>query len=116
MTTSTEENKAIVRRWQEVVLEQRRFDLLDEVIHPDYVMHDANIHGREEARALFTEWYANGPAAEFSNLDMFGQDDKIVSRWMRVVSDKRYKGISIFRIAEGKIIEDWGLEEEIKPA
>jgi hypothetical protein len=46
---------------------------------------------------------------------MFGQDDKIVSRWMRVETDKRYKGISIFRIAEGKIIEDWACVEEIKP-
>ncbi len=112
---SIEENKAIVRCWQEVVLEQRRFDLLDEVLHPDYVFEGANIHGREEARAMFTEWYGQGPTAKFTNHDMFGQDDKIVSRWERAVGDLHYRGISIFRIADGKIIEDWGCVEDVKP-
>jgi len=113
---SIEDNKAIVRRWQEVVLNQRRFDLLDEVLHPDYVFQDANIHGREEARAMFTEWFGHGPASQFTNLDMFGEDDKIVSRWERAASSPPSKGISIFRIAEGKIIEDWACIEEIKSA
>jgi predicted SnoaL-like aldol condensation-catalyzing enzyme len=111
---SIEANKALVRRWQYDVLNARNFDLFDEVIHPSYVLHDANIHGREAARVLFRDWMS-GSSGSFTILDMFGEGDKVVSRWTSQDGDKRWKGISIFRIAEGKIIEDWFCSEEIKP-
>jgi predicted SnoaL-like aldol condensation-catalyzing enzyme len=111
---SIEANKALVRRWQYDVLNAHSFDLFDDVLHPNFVLHDANVHGREAARALFKEWMSN-PSGRFESLDMFGEGDKVVSRWVLQDGDKRWKGISIFRIAEGKIIEDWFCSEEIKP-
>lgn len=100
---SIEDNKAIVRRWQYEVLNARNLDLFDKVIHPNYMLHDSNIHGREAARAAFSDSMKNPPET-FENLDMFGEGDKVVSRWTNQVGDKRYKGISIFRIAEEMII------------
>lgn len=56
------------------------------------------------------------PPDNFENLDMFGEGDKVVSRWINQVGGKSYKGISVFRIAEGKIIEDWYCAEEVNTA
>ena len=111
---STETNKAIVRRWQNEVLGGRKFDLIDQVLHPNYVLHDNNINGRDAARVAFSEMMTN-PAYDFQNMDTVAEGDKVVSRWISSDGDKRYKGISIFRIADGKIIEDWYCSEEIKP-
>ncbi len=39
----------------------------------------------------------------------------MVSRWISNDGNGQAKGNSIYRIAEGKIIEDWFCGEEIKP-
>jgi predicted SnoaL-like aldol condensation-catalyzing enzyme len=112
---SIEDDKVIARQWEEVVLGQRKFDLLDEVIHPNYTLNDGEIRGREAARAMFTQWLTDAPSTQFTRLDMIAEGDKVVSRWISNDGNGQAKGISIYRIADGKIIEDWFCAEEIKP-
>lgn len=109
---SIEENKAIVARFQEEVLNGRRLDLVDDVIHPDYVLNNGLVKGREVARQGFAEMMAN-PESHYKIIDVIGEGDKVVTRWEATEGGKRWKGLSIFRIEDGKIKDDFYCTEEI---
>ena len=112
---SIESNKALALRWHNEVLNQRKFHLIEEVIHPDYVNHDANIRGLAAAKEAFTQMMASG-STRVNTEDLIAEGDKVAVRWTNSEDDKiTYKGITILRIADGKIIEDWFCAEEIKP-
>ena len=55
---SVEENKATARRWNEEIINKKRVEAFDEVLHRDYANHSGSdsswalgIQGREQARA-----------------------------------------------------------------
>jgi ketosteroid isomerase-like protein len=61
---STEDNKALVRRWYED-FNQRNLAIVDELFTPDYVYHNppTTLHGPEEFKqflSLYVAWHASG--------------------------------------------------------
>lgn len=44
---------------------------------------------------------------------MIAEGDPVALSWHMVDGDKRYNGIPINRIADGKIVEDWFCYDEI---
>jgi predicted SnoaL-like aldol condensation-catalyzing enzyme len=112
---TVEENKAVVARFQNEVQNGRRFDLIDEVVHPDYVLNDGDVRGRESARIAFVDMMRN-PKAHFKIIDVVGEGDKVVTRWEATSDGENlWKGITIFRLVDGKIIDDFYCANEIKP-
>jgi predicted SnoaL-like aldol condensation-catalyzing enzyme len=104
---SVKENKAIVRRWHEEVFSKWNLDAVDEILHPAYVRHP-----NSEGVAATKEWLARMageyPEGQIVTEDTIAEGDKVVTRWKSVSGGKTIAtGVSIHRIADGKIAEDW---------
>jgi len=122
---SAEENKAIVKRWNEEIWNKENADIINELGDVNYINH-ANNHDR----AAFRQW-AVGFRASFSEggisiEDTIAEGDKVAIRWtmrgthtgelMGIPATGKQvtgTGISIYRIANGKIVEDWSNSDEL---
>jgi predicted ester cyclase len=125
---SLEENKAVVRRWHDEFQNKGNVDVIDELIDAKCVLHidpqptDVREHwkqGHATFRAAFSD-------AHLTNEDMIAEGDKVVTRWTWRVKHTgewmgiaptgkqvEITGISIHRIAGGKIVEDWASADEL---
>jgi len=121
---SVEENKAIPRRVYEEVLNHKNLDLVDELFASDYVNHDPTspqeMHGPESLKQFFSAYLAAFPDLRFTVEDQVAEEDKVVSRWTSRGTNRgelmgaaptgrqiQFTGITISRISDGKIAEDW---------
>jgi len=126
--TSVEKNKALVRRLVDA-WNTRNLIVLDELIAPDCVDHYATA-GETAGR----EWYKQDlidltrafPDSQWTVEDMIGEGDKVV---VRLTLDGTQRGnlsgikptgkrircpeISIWRIANGKLVEEWGFGDRL---
>ena len=120
---STEGNKAIVRRLGEV-LNAGNLDAVDDILAPDYVRHDPNPllaeAGPNEYKQAFSRLRRAFPDAHWTLEDLLADGDKVIGRWtFRGVHDGpffnippsgkqvTYPIIGIYRVANGRIAEDW---------
>ena len=105
---STDANKEIVRRWNEELFNQRQADANDRFLHPNYVNHSANFQGLAAAKEVFAKVLESAPTLHLQMDDVIAEGDTVVARWTWQESGKvTATGISIYRIEDGKIIEDW---------
>ena len=114
-----EENKAVVRRFIEEVLNGRRTELLDELCTPDHVLyHPAlpkTVHGLEETRAATGNVLDSFSAATFTIVEMVADGEKVAVRFtvagthpkgfMGFKEDKHIRGtgITVYRVRDGKL-------------
>lgn len=121
---STEENKAIARRWIEGV-NQHDVAIWDEVCAADCVFHDPPPNEATPAdykTGVSGGWLAAFPDWQLTIDDEIAAGDKVVQRFTgsgthqgefmgKPATGKRVTGtaIVIYRIADGKIAETWGL-------
>ncbi len=109
---STEQNKAVVRRFIEATLNTMDNALVDELFAPDYVNHMMP-GGREGFKQFFTMMRSAFPDLKFHNSieHLIAEGDHVVARITFHVtnSGKEATGsyLSEFRLANGKIVEDW---------
>jgi steroid delta-isomerase-like uncharacterized protein len=122
---STEENKAIVRRWFLETWNEGRLEVADELIAPDYDAHPAPTDpdfGRGPAgqKAFLTFYRTAFPDVHMEIEDMLAEGDRVAVRWRGTgthrgelmgipPSDKpaTVTGMFISRVADGKIVEGW---------
>jgi len=121
---STEENKALVRRFFEEVLNEKRLDRADELVAPDYLDHAAlpgqgpGLEGAKQQR--WAMYFAAIPDLHSTIDDLVAEGDKVVVRYTGEGTQQgellgipptgkrfRFSGICIIRLAEGKIAENW---------
>jgi hypothetical protein len=82
--SQTEENKRIAQRLLDEVFDAGNYDAIEELVHPDFVNHEAppdNPQGREGLKET-VEWLRGlwGPMrAEIE--DWTCEEDKVVERW-----------------------------------
>lgn len=118
---STEDNKALVRRfYQEGV---HNPDLFDELLAPTYVLHFPGgppIAGIEGAKALMTAYSSAFPDLQLTTEDLVAEGDRVAIRntW-RGTHQGAFRGLpptgrhvtftgsDFFRFAGGKIAEQW---------
>ena len=88
---STEDNKALVRRFYEEVINQRNLDLVDELCTTTHVYHNppTTLHGREEFKQLLSLYFTAFPDARLSVEDQLAEGDKVVTRYT-FVGIRRY--------------------------
>lgn len=115
---STEQNKAVVRRFITEVLTGRNPDLADELVAPNYVNRAFPVD-----RAGFKAMAAAAGAAlsdyRFEIEDLVAEGDAVVARFTyegthtgslmgEVPSGKKFsaRGLTYYRLANGKIVED----------
>jgi predicted SnoaL-like aldol condensation-catalyzing enzyme len=105
---SLEENKAIVHRWHEGVLNQKNLSVIDELLDENYANYTANMIGLADARERFSELVQQHPDVRLVTEDTIAEGDKVVTRWSWYEKDRLIAiGMTIHRIAGGKIVEDW---------
>src|SRR5215470_5896756 len=120
---STEENKALVRRFYEEVVNQKKTAALDQFFASNIVDHSAPPgmpEGIEGSRQMIGMYLTAFPDLHFTVEDMIAEGDKVVAR---VTSRGTHQGefmsipptdkqrtvtsIDIWRIAGGKLVERW---------
>ncbi len=122
---STEENKAVVQRFNELIGEFFRTgdaDALDEVLAPDFVYHQPGTPPDLESFKQFLPMFrAAFPDMRYTVEDLFAEGDKVVDRltWQATHQGElmgipptgnsvTVTEIHISRIADEKIVERWG--------
>jgi steroid delta-isomerase-like uncharacterized protein len=120
---SAEENGVIVRRFIEEIFNQGNLEVAEEILAPDYIHHDpttsefgSGIEGFKQMISLYRQAFDLQIVLE----DQIATEEKVVDRWTghgthqgafmgMVPTGKRITatGISIHRIAGGKIAETW---------
>src|SRR6266508_920449 len=121
--TQAESNKAIIRRYRQAH-NQNDMAALDEIIAADSISHSALPGlpaGREGGKMPHQGSLAAFPDGRTTTDDLVAEGDKVVERFTFVGTQKgeflgipasgkqvRVTGMSIFRIANGKIVEHWG--------
>ena len=125
---SIEENKNIVRHYQEIY-NGNELDRLTEVVSEDLltpnIMPDIP-QGLEGAKVAHRMMLAGFPDYQTIIEDMIAEDDKVAARikmtgthtgeFMGIPPTGRrisFTGIYIARIADGKIVEHWGEEDGV---
>ena len=80
---STEDNKALVRRFYEEVINQRNLDLVDELCTTTHVYHNppTTLHGREEFKQLLSVYITAFPDARFTVEDEIAEGERVASRY-----------------------------------
>ncbi len=117
-----DENKAIVRRLVEEVINRGETRLLPAVIAEDHVYHDptGDLYGPEGVRLVISELRAAFPDLQMTVDDLRADGDVVVRRFtlrgthhgafMAVVATGcriRVSGIAIDRLSAGMVVESW---------
>jgi predicted SnoaL-like aldol condensation-catalyzing enzyme len=109
---STEQNKAVVRRFIESTLENQDAALVDELFAPDYVNHMIP-GGREGFKQFLPMLRSAYPDLKMHNSieHLIAEGDYVVARvafhFTNAGKEATGSGLSEYRLANGKIVEDW---------
>lgn len=118
------EPKDVARRLLDEAFNRGNLDVIGELIHPDLVYRtpEGDIRALDGARQLVIAMRADFPDFRVTVEDVLAEGDKVVVRFTDsgtyqgdefgvTATGKQvsWTGIDIFRIADGKIIEGWGV-------
>ena len=119
---SIEENKTLARRAIEEIMNQRNLAVFDELHSPDYVCHiiSRTIQGPEPVKQLLSMVLTAFPDLHYTFEDVFGEGDRVEVHYTSCGTHKgdlmgipptgkqvTVTGTDIMRIANGKILEEW---------
>ena len=126
---STVENKALIHRFYEEVFNKKNLAAIDDFYAPDHIDHTfppdlpVSPEGTKQAIATMLEGF---PDLHITIEDMIAEGDKVVIRFTTHGTQQGTLGgipptnkqvaistIEITRIADGKIAEDWGLDDRL---
>lgn len=123
MTTLSEQNKALVRRFYEEI-DKGNIEVLDELVAEDYIDHNPPPFpglppGREGLKQAFRMFEQATPGVHRIE-EQIAEGDKVVTRLTstgkhegdlpgapRTGNDLKMTSITIHRIADGKLVEKW---------
>ena len=111
---STEQNKAVVRRFIEASLNNLDNALVDELFAPDYTNHMVP-GGREGFKQFFSMVDSAYPdlKMKYSIERLMAEGDYVMMRATMHISNNGKEatgsGLGEYRFANGKIVEDWPL-------
>ena len=122
-----EQNKAVARRAFEEILSQGKFELAEQLYARDFVNH--GIHrdaGLEEDQAALKGWHQAFPDIAIVPQKLIAEDDLVTIYWIASGTNTgtgnglpatgkkgELAGITIWRIADGKIKEEWSAFDQL---
>lgn len=123
---SVEQNKALVRRLVEEIINRRDMSVIDEIISPDFVENEVLPPGippgREAPRLMFSMLHSAFPDFKATVEHLIGEGDKVVVHMTWTGTQKgEFMGIpptgrrisigviDILRVADGELVEHWGI-------
>ena len=126
--------KYIIQRFVEELWNARRLDVADEIFSIDCITHQLRSgvlvepvgRGPQEMKEHVSGWVMSFPGLRFTIEQMISEGDRVVSQlvmegthqgaWMGIAPTGRklqIRMVTVHRIAEGKIAEDWVLVESL---
>src|SRR5438874_6176011 len=122
-----EANKAVYARMVEEVVNKGKFEVVDEIFHPDYVDHVAppgSPPGLEGVKAIFSMFRTGFPDVKF-NIDMMvGEGDYVATlvhgegthtgQFIAFPPSGKHaiwRSVGFFRVQDGLIREHWGIAD-----
>ncbi len=125
----SEANREIVRRAHRALFGDGDLDLADELVHPDYLNHEAaegrprGPEGMRETVTWLRETFGN---PQFEEQDLIAEGDRVVARVLfkgtltgevmgMAPTGKPFavQHIHIWRIEDGKIAEHWACRDDV---
>jgi len=118
----SELNKALVRRYYDEVLNQRRLQVFDELASPNFVSYltSGDYINLQVYKQAIAGSLAAMPDLQVSIQDQIAEGDKVVTRWMaKGTPQVEFAGIKptgkavtitaihIHRVQDGKLVEHW---------
>jgi steroid delta-isomerase-like uncharacterized protein len=127
---STEENKTIVRRVNDEVWSKGQLDVIDELIADDFVATvvgaPEQIRGPQGFREFVVMYRTAFPDLRITVDEQFAEGETVVTRWTATGTNEgelmgmpatgkqaTTAGININRISGGKLVEGWGLFDQL---
>jgi predicted ester cyclase len=125
---SVEENKASIRRMVEEGINGGNLSVVDELVRPDAVEHDAppGTDAREHYKGIITMLHTAFPDVHFALEDMIGEGDRVACRISMTgthrspfmglpPSGRRFcaQQIRIIRFVDGKTAETWSVRDDL---
>jgi steroid delta-isomerase-like uncharacterized protein len=123
---STDDRKALIQQFFEQVINQRNLAALDQFISPGGVNHTVPAGIPQEANQFLGLYLGAFPDVKATVEDLMADGDKVVARVSyRGTHQGTFRGIpptgkpiavigiNIFRIANGKLVEHWGLTDRL---
>lgn len=121
-------NKALVRRYIDEVLSAGRLEVLDELVATDFVDRTPGAPEDQKGPDVIRETQKRArdifPQVRYTIDDLIAEGDKVVARYTVQAATKETEsapsrkieitGITIFRIAAGKIQEAWIINDQIE--
>jgi steroid delta-isomerase-like uncharacterized protein len=121
---SSQENKAVVRRFLDEVFGGGNLELVDEIFSPDYVLHDpavpGEVSGTEGIKQYVGMYRGAYPDTHFTIEDQIAEGEQVVTRWKGQGTHRgellgippteklvTVTGIEFDRVSGGKIEEAW---------
>ena len=119
---SKSNNKSIVRRYYEEVLNKHQLQVFDELADPDFVSYlaDGKGMGVEIYKQTITRTLAAIPDLRVTIEDQIAEDDKVMTRWRAEgIPQVEFAGIKpngkpitvtaihVHRVQDGKLLELW---------
>jgi steroid delta-isomerase-like uncharacterized protein len=120
---SAEDNKTLVRRYVEEVLNRKNLAIVDELFAPTFVDHDSSMpdaKGPAGIKRLAAMVHASFPDVRFTIEDLIAEGDRVVYRYTVRGSHQQdfmgiaaagkqieFTGIHIYRVEGGKLQEEW---------
>jgi steroid delta-isomerase-like uncharacterized protein len=128
--TTVEQNKAIARRYFNVLMNEGRLEIIPELLNPDFAFRIPTlpepVHGFKGMEQFVTGLRTAFPDLKFTIDREAAEGDKVALRWYITGTHKgpflgapatgnaiKDQGIDIFRIRDGKIAEIWVNENDL---
>ena len=122
---SLEENKAMIHRFIKA-LNNQNLGLLDELMASDYVEHTLELEGLESWKQYVTKFLKGFPDLKVTIEDIIAEGDKVwtcvkiagthTGEWRGITPTGKMitqKCVWIDRIADGKFVESWSVDDNL---
>ena len=127
--TATADNKALVRRMEEELFNNRNLDAIDTFIAPEYVLRTAAEgmrNDREAIRGSIAAYLQGFPDLRISIDQLLAIDDRVVGCFTFTGTHRgelfgmpptgraiAVRQIAIYRIASGRVVEEWEVSDQL---
>lgn len=120
---SVEEIKAIVRRFVDEPWNKGNVDVIDELCSPEYTLRygtESIVRSRDDLKKGALDNRAISTNFKATIEEIIVEGNRVAYEWKMSRTDEQGKlkttvGITILKIKDGKIIEDYFLADDVKP-
>ncbi len=112
--TLEEQNKEVVRRWEEDAFGGRNLDLMDELYAENFIAYPEG-RSRDELKQHLAEILPKYPTLKVDIEEMIAEGNTVAARINRSAEGhKPMLGLTLYHLADGKIVKTWFYHEPVE--